>query len=310
MKHVIFILLSLVLSCTVFSQDKIILINGGQLQVEKIDSISSDLLYYRSGKESTFTMPFKLISGYHLTIPSKKNLSKKFHKRATAYFEIHNIVGNDLDHQNFSTDYINSRVPSDLSVLKYSPGYYVKHNGDIIKCDLASLESKLDRSIFCIAKEANNEFNIMLADQILSYNIDHTLYESFDFNLKNGEPFHQFIECLIEGDINYYIKRPTPLNEFKFTLTSKGKSGKYYLYFPDEKAEIYFNTDSKKTVIRGGRNGSPVTSFVAQNLNNSFIEIMSILVDDCPITSYKVKNNFYTGSTLEDLIQEYNRCEN
>ena len=207
-----------------FSQDQLLFVNGGHQYVDSIDTLDSVLLYYvLDNKEAS--LPLRLLSGFYMTIKTRKNLSRKFRKRKRIHYSVENEEHSIPSNEEFLSLYINARTPENLAEMEYEAGFYVTKKGNKVDCKIARLP-RADHALYCIVYDHDNSYMLLTADKIKSYAIGNRLFKSLSIRNQDGTLIHQFVEGKVTGKLNYFEKISTPVHSYGFAMIYKENENK------------------------------------------------------------------------------------
>jgi hypothetical protein len=306
--------LGIILTLNLSAQDQIIYLNGDKNYVDKIEGIENDTLIYISFKK-TRKAPLKIIEGYYLTINTKENLKRGYYRRDRTYHEIDKLYHESYkkieDKIDYYTEYLNERLPKDLSSVKYRPGYYIDLNGDTLRSEISIMRKSSDNFVFIISRTDSSKFIIHPASKIIGYSVNESVYESLQVDRKDGFPLYCFIEKEISGKLSLYYKPDLPYL----------RGGGYLISFHSSNELIPtsifedINTDNSISDVRLKLKSGLNVGSASYNYRHSGVDLvfdfrntMSGLLQDCPSVASKIKAEFYKKSDLRTIAKEYNKC--
>lgn len=226
---------------------------------------------------------------------------------------------------------MDEHLPADLSALEYAEGYYIAGNGDTVMTYIARCE-RCDE-VFLITKNAAGDHSVVTPLQVRGYGVEGKEFASYEPPRKDQNRIYMFLLREISGKIEMYRTPVLPFHDAynsnydyrgSFHLVKKKGYSEYhelnlsssgYTMTVDGRRSIRRGNNNDMAGPRYGPNGtsmvSPVTVMKSEdpNLDNSFKEIMSILVRDCEMVANKIKTDFYSKTDIIRVITEYNACE-
>jgi hypothetical protein len=211
---------------------------------------------------------------------------------------------------NCITNYINSRVPKDLSTLEYLSGYYVTPQNDTIITKISFLK-RIGNYVFFVAQIDSAHYSILNAMQVKSYSLDGKTYFSYPLS-QMGSGISVFISQEVAGKIDLYLKPSLPFDKTSYYLLNKKPSIMMYSVNPFSSSTYSFTNDNQKFIVDSkSTEGSHMQSIGYQeaNLDNSFKELIPSFVGDCELLMSKINSEFYSQKDIVRIVKEYNSCE-
>lgn len=309
-KHIFF--LSLILSIHVHSQDQIEYLDGDKVYVDNIDNVKNDSITYTHYKK-TRKEPLSKIKGYYLTIDTKDNLKRGFHRREREYYAVDSayhgaFYSNDKRHRDVINDYIQSCLPSDLSTLIYREGYYINYDLDTVHTLVSDFNDSDFNNVVFISKIDSQDYKIFTPLLVKGYSINDQVYISYFPDKVEDKETYLFIRQEISGKINLFKKPSLPYHDGNYYLVNKENSDVFYHICPHTACISEHVAGYQKIMLTRSNYSSSGYYYVATNpnLDNSFNKVMPQLVSDCTGLSNRIRSEFYTKADIVTIIEKYN----
>lgn len=161
--------------------------------------------------------------------------------------------------------------------MGYREGLIVTQTNDTIQCFVPVASSFGDKIL--IKRTKNSDPEIFLLKDIKYLATSTNAYENISY-VNNGKEMHKLMWMEIEGKMNLYVEIETKISGNQTVSWSKLDAVKTYVIKKNDSTYL----------IR----------------EKNFIDGIKPVIEDNPNAFAKVENGFYTYSSIEELVKDYN----